>query len=190
MIAAVAFTDVGSLSHEILHSPLEDVSRREWGVGERRFFAIVHRRVITWPLLAKVNPPAIINASIVALANVSSLTTKHNLRRFVFRSSIEVYGGAPGGPPPEQHALNPISRYGVSIAAGDAVLSGLAEECGRNAVSLIPRLIDALAQVAGAFADLGHEVTEGSSPFGGDSLAEAGRGIRRAGWPSCAVSGR
>jgi UDP-glucuronate 4-epimerase len=135
-VVAVDVKDDGASGVNIKRSPLEDLDRLNDAVGNGPLDAIVHCGAISGPMLAKGNPPTIFASNVIGLANVLTLAHKHRVERFVFCSSIGVYGNAPGGPGPEHHALNPTSLYGASKAAGEALLTGFAAEYGLNAVSL------------------------------------------------------
>ena len=87
-------------------------------------------------MLAKGDPQTIIRANVNGLTNVLALALEHRVERFVFCSSIGVYGTRRAGLALNSHALKPTSLYGASKAAGEALLTGYAAEYGLNAVSL------------------------------------------------------
>jgi UDP-glucuronate 4-epimerase len=135
-VIAVDVTDAGAGNLDIKLAPLEDLDRLRASVGSEPVNAIVHCGAISGPMLAKGDPPTIIRANVIGLTNVLALGLEHRIARFVFCSSIGVYGNAPGGPGPEYHTLKPTSLYGASKVAGEALLTGYAAEYGLNAVSL------------------------------------------------------
>lgn len=135
-VVAVDVTDGGAGNLDIKLAPLEDLDRLRALVASEPVGAIIHCGAISGPMLAKGDPPTIIRANVIGLTNVLTLALERRVERFVFCSSIGVYGNAPGGPGPEYHALKPTSLYGASKAAGEALLTGYAAEYGLNAVSL------------------------------------------------------
>ena len=127
-VIAVDVTDAGAGNLDIKLAPLEDLDRLRASVGSEPVNAIVHCGAISGPMLAKGDPPTIIRANVIGLTNVLALGLEHRIARFVFCSSIGVYGNAPGGPGPEYHTLKPTSLYGASKVAGEALLTGYAAE--------------------------------------------------------------
>jgi len=134
-VTAVDITDHGAPDSNIRLAPLEDFDSLSEAVGDEALEAVVHCGAISGPMLAKGNPMAIVQANVLGLANVLELARQHEVKRFVFCSSIGVYGNAPGGPGPEHHHLQPASVYGGSKAAGEDLITGFSVEYGLSAIS-------------------------------------------------------
>jgi len=67
--------------------------------------------------------------------NVLEESRKHNVKHFCFTSSSTVYGEARTIPTPESYGpMKPISLYGASKLACEAVISGYAHSFGMNCV--------------------------------------------------------
>mgnify|MGYP000108936071 CR=1 FL=1 len=69
-------------------------------------------------------PEDIWDNNIVATYNVLEAMRKHNVKLIVFASSSTVYGDQVNIPTPENSKLEPISIYGASKLAGEALISG------------------------------------------------------------------
>ena len=75
-------------------------------------------------------------ANIDATALLLDLAREHRMRRFVFCSSISVYGDVGPGRIDETTPLLPSSVYGASKAACEQLIQGFAAEYGLDGVSL------------------------------------------------------
>jgi len=75
-------------------------------------------------------------ANILATQRVLDSLTHHPETRLVFASSSSVYGLAAGFPTREDVALSPISPYGVTKAACEALVTAYSSQSGITAASL------------------------------------------------------
>ena len=98
--------------------------------------AIVHCGGISGSMLARDDPEVIFRANIVGTFHLLEAARTHGPRRFVFCSSASVYGSSPAEPVVEEAALHPISVYGASKVAGEALIEAYVRMWGFDAVSL------------------------------------------------------
>src|SRR3978361_1830524 len=115
------------------HVAAIDITRFE---GHDAVEAIVHCGAISGPMLARGRPLDIVRANIDATALLLDLAREHRMRRFVFCSSISVYGDVGPGRIDETTPLLPSSVYGASKAACEQLIHGFAAEYGLDGVSL------------------------------------------------------
>ena len=98
--------------------------------------AIVHCGAISGPMLAKGRPLDIVDANIAGTAAMLELARALPVRRFVFCSSISVYGDAGAATLDETRPLHPSSVYAASKIAGEALVHAYAAEYGVDGVNL------------------------------------------------------
>jgi UDP-glucose 4-epimerase len=137
-VTACDATDFGREDRDLVIVRLSDQAFLESLVRERAIEAIVHCGAISGPMFAKGEPLTIVATNIDATAALLDLARRYRLRRFVFCSSISVYGNAGSGVVGEDAPLAPTSVYGASKVAGEALLRAFVAEYGLSAVSLRP----------------------------------------------------
>lgn len=98
--------------------------------------AIVHCGAISGPMLAKGRPLDMLEANVDGTAAMLELARMLPVRRFVFCSSISVYGDAGGATLDEARALRPSSVYAATKVAGEALVQAYAAEYGVDGVCL------------------------------------------------------
>ncbi len=79
---------------------------------------------------------AIVESNILGTATLLDIARRVGVKRFVFCSSISVYGDVGSGIITEDTPLRPTSIYGASKVAGEQLLRGFATESGFEGVSL------------------------------------------------------
>ena len=83
------------------------------------------------------NPGDTIDVNIKGTFNVLEACSKTNVKNLVFASSSAVYGESKTSPIPEKEQLDPLSPYGASKIAGEALVSSFKNtEKIQNAVSI------------------------------------------------------
>ena len=137
-VTACDATDYGRGDKSLLIVPLDDTDALEQIVRSRSIEAIIHCAAISGPMLAKGEPLTIVDRNIGTTARLLDIARRYNLRRFVFCSSIGVYGNVGHGIIRESTPLAPTSVYGASKVAGEALVRGFVAEYGLSAVSLRP----------------------------------------------------
>jgi len=98
--------------------------------------AIVHCGAISGPMMAKGEPLKLVAVNIDATALLLDLARQHGMRRFVFCSSISVYGDVGSGVITEATPPRPTSVYGATKVACEHLIRGFAAEYGVDGVSL------------------------------------------------------
>jgi UDP-glucuronate 4-epimerase len=98
--------------------------------------AIVHCGAISGPMMARGRPNEIVAANIDGTAAMLDLARTLAVRRFVFCSSISVYGDAGTAALTEARAPCLGSVYAASKVAGEALTEAYAAEYGVDGVSL------------------------------------------------------
>lgn len=98
--------------------------------------AIVHCGAISGPMMAKGEPLKIVAANIDVTATLLDVARAFGMRRFVFCSSISVYGDVGLAVITEATPLRPTSVYGATKVACEQLIRGFAAEYGLDGVSL------------------------------------------------------
>jgi UDP-glucose 4-epimerase len=137
-VTACDASNYGRGDQALLIAPLGDTAALEQIVQSRSIEAIIHCGAISGPMLAKGEPLTIVDTNIGPTARLLDIARRNNLRRFVFCSSIGVYGNVGEGIISEMTPLAPTSVYGASKVAGEALVRGFVAEYGLSAVSLRP----------------------------------------------------
>ncbi len=135
----VIATDVTRFGHEVPGlqiMPLDDRAGLERLAGEHGIDAIVHCGAISGPMMARGEPLKLVAVNIDATAALLDLARRHGMRRFVFCSSISVYGDVGEATITEDTPLKPTSVYGATKVACEQLIQGFAAEYGLEGVSL------------------------------------------------------
>lgn len=98
--------------------------------------AIVHCGAISGPMMAKGEPLRLVAVNIDGTAMLLDVARRRSMRRFVFCSSISVYGDVGPGTITEATPLRPTSIYGATKVACEQLIQGFAAEYGLDGVSL------------------------------------------------------
>jgi UDP-glucuronate 4-epimerase len=135
-VVPIDVTDFGRDDPELVVMPLDDRPILESLIRARDIRAIIHCGAISGPMLAKGQPLALVAANIDATALLLELARLHAMRRFVFCSSISVYGDVGAAAIDETTPLRPTSVYGATKVACEQLIGGFAAEYGIDGVSL------------------------------------------------------
>lgn len=135
-VAAIDVTDFGRDDPGLILMGLDDRASLEALIKANRIDAIVHCGAISGPMMAKGEPLKIIAVNIDATALLLDLARVHGMKRFVFCSSISVYGDVGKKVINEETQLHPTSVYGASKVACEQLVEGFAVEYGLEGVSL------------------------------------------------------
>ncbi len=100
--------------------------------------AVVHAGGVSGFMVARDDPQLIVDTNVGGTARVLDLARRRGVRRVVFLSTIMVYG--PGNretdPVGEDVRPRPVSTYGASKVAGEALAEAFSAETGADVVSL------------------------------------------------------
>jgi UDP-glucuronate 4-epimerase len=135
----VVATDVTTSGHDIpeLHRlDLADAAALEELVTAQNIDAVVHCGAISGPMMAKGDPLALVRVNIDGTAALLDLARRHAMHRFVFCSSISVYGDVGEATIGEATPLTPTSVYGATKVACEQLIQGFGAEFGLEGVSL------------------------------------------------------
>jgi UDP-glucose 4-epimerase len=136
VVTAIDITDFGRGDTGLRILDLADRVPLEALIAEKDIGAIVHCGAISGPMMAKGDPLKIVAVNIDATALLLDLARVHSMKRFVFCSSISVYGDAGPITINEETQLHPTSVYGASKVACEQLVGGFAIEYGLDGVSL------------------------------------------------------
>jgi UDP-glucuronate 4-epimerase len=135
-VTAIDVTDFGRSDATLQRLGLEDESALDALVAANRIDSIAHCGAISGPMMAKGQPDLLVRVNIDATARLLNLARRHGMRRFVFCSSISVYGSVGPATIVERTPLHPTSVYGATKVASEALVEGFANEYGLDGVSL------------------------------------------------------
>nr|WP_286198789.1 NAD(P)-dependent oxidoreductase [Mesorhizobium sp. BR1-1-16] len=135
-VLPIDITDFGRDDPELRLVWLDDRPALEALIAGAGIEAIVHCGAISGPMLAKGEPLKLVSANIDATALLLELARRNAMRRFVFCSSISVYGSVGDGLITETTPLRPTSIYGATKVACEQLIQGFAAEYGLDGVSL------------------------------------------------------
>ena len=132
----IDITAFGRDDPDLVVMPLDDRPMLEQLIRKHDIRAIIHCGAISGPMLAKGQPLALVAANIDVTALLLDLARVHAMRRFVFCSSISVYGDVGTAAIDEATPLRPTSVYGATKVACEQLIDGFAAEYGLDGVSL------------------------------------------------------
>jgi UDP-glucose 4-epimerase len=115
---------------------LDDTAGFERLAAEHEIDAVVHCGAVSGPMMAKGEPLKLVAVNIDATASLLDLARRRRMRRFVFCSSISVYGDVGDATITESTPLRPTSVYGATKVACEQLIQGFAAEYGLDGVSL------------------------------------------------------
>jgi len=116
--------------------PLEDAVGLRRLVDEHSIEAIVHCGAISGPMMAKGRPDLLVRVNIDASAALLDLARQFAMKRFVFCSSISVYGDVGNAVIDEATPTVPTSVYGATKVSCEQLIQGFASEYGLAGASL------------------------------------------------------
>lgn len=135
-VTATDITRFGRDDPELQLVPLDDAAALDALVRHDGIEAIVHCGAISGPMMARGEPLRMVAANIDATAMLLDVARRHSMRRFVFCSSISVYGDVGAATITEATPLRPTSVYGATKVACEQLIRGFAAEYGVEGVSL------------------------------------------------------
>jgi len=133
---AIDVTDFGRRDVELQIVDLHNRPALEALISERNIEAIIHGGGVSGPMMAKGQPLIVVDVNVGGTAMLLDLARVHAMRRFVFCSSISVYGNVGSAPITEDTPLRPTSIYGATKVACEQLIRGFALEYGLDGVSL------------------------------------------------------
>lgn len=135
-VVACDITAFGRTDPELRLMPLDERPRLQELVVEEQIDAIIHCGAISGPMLAGGQPLKLVAANIDTTALLLDIAREQELKRFVFCSSISVYGDVGAADITEATPLRPTSVYGATKVACEQLIQGFGVEYGLSGVSL------------------------------------------------------
>ncbi len=135
-VTPVDITRFGREDPELRLLSLDDAGAIDAVVLGAGIEAIVHCGAISGPMMARGEPLKLVATNIDTTAMLLDVARRHGLKRFVFCSSISVYGDVGAAPIIEATPLRPTSVYGATKVACEQLIEGFAAEYGLDGVSL------------------------------------------------------
>jgi UDP-glucuronate 4-epimerase len=136
MVTAIDVTDFGRDDSALEIMSITDSAALADLFARKAFDAVIHCGAISGPMMAQGEPMKIVEVNIDGTALLLDLARRHGLRRFVFCSSISVYGNVGKMAITEDTPLRPTSVYGASKVAGEQLVQAFTAEYGLSGVSL------------------------------------------------------
>ena len=135
-VVPIDVTDFGRDDVALRIVALDDRPALDALVAAEAIDAIIHCGAISGPMLAKGEPLKLVAANIDGTAQLLDIARLAGMRRFVFCSSISVYGDVGPGRITEATALKPTSLYGATKVACEQLIQGMRVEYGLSGVSV------------------------------------------------------
>jgi UDP-glucose 4-epimerase len=135
----VVATDITAFDRDdpgLVQMPLDDGAAMEVLARDNKIDAIVHAGAISGPMMSRDDPMTIVATNITATAGIVDIARRLSVRRFVFCSSVSVYGQGKDEVFTEDAPLRPTSLYGASKVAGEQLLRGFVADHGLAGTSL------------------------------------------------------
>ena len=129
-----AATTIGGVSVRALD--LTDVHGLHALASGHKISGILHCGAISGPMVGKEKPFSIVETNIVGTANMLELARIHGISRFVFCSSLSVYGSTDGAPIDDTTPPRPSTVYAASKVASEQLVNAYSREHGLDGVSL------------------------------------------------------
>jgi UDP-glucuronate 4-epimerase len=135
-VVACDITTFGRIDPELMLMPLDERPRLDRLILAEEIDAIVHCGAISGPMLARGRPMKLVAANIDSTALLLDIAREQGVRRFVFCSSISVYGDVGAADITEATPLRPTSVYGATKVACEQLIQGFGVEYGLSGASL------------------------------------------------------
>lgn len=121
---------------EIVECDLRDIRRLYGIVHKANAGAIIHCGGYSGPMLGRENPHDMIEVNVTGTANLLELARLTGMRRFVYCSSMSVYGSTTAGPVDEHSYLEPATVYGATKLAAEQLVIAYARDHGLDTAAL------------------------------------------------------
>jgi len=127
--------DAATLGMPTVQADLGDVHALYAAFLEHRCTAVVHCGAVSGPMLARDAPELLFRTNVTGTLNALEAARCARARRFVFCSSLMVYGANDGSTLHEDSPLLPSDAYGASKVAAETIVNAYVAHHGLDAVS-------------------------------------------------------
>ena len=135
-VTAIDVTDFGRQDPDLTLMSITDADSLKALFGDRGIEAVAHCGALSGPMMARDEPLRMVEVNIDGTARLLDQARLSHTLRFVFCSSISVYGNVGDAPIDETTPLRPTSVYGASKVAGEQLIRGYATQYGLDGISL------------------------------------------------------
>jgi UDP-glucose 4-epimerase len=135
-VVPIDITDFGRGDAALRMVRLDDRPALDALVAAEAIDAVIHCGAISGPMIARGEPLKLVAANVDGTAQLLDIARLAGIMRFVFCSSISVYGNVGPGRITEATALKPTSLYGATKVACEQLIQGMRVEYGLSGVSL------------------------------------------------------
>jgi UDP-glucuronate 4-epimerase len=127
--------DAATLGMATIQADLGDVHALYAAFLHHRCTGTVHCGAISGPMLAREAPELLFRTNVTGTLNLLEAARHAGADRFVFCSSLMVYGANDGSTLHEDSPLRPSDAYGASKVAAETIVNAYAAHHGLDAVS-------------------------------------------------------
>lgn len=125
------------LPYPVITHDLPDAHRWHEAIVQYGVTKIVHAAGVSGPMLLRDAPARLCDINLLSLVDVLEAARIHSVGRVVWFSSVMAYGARQDLNQVDEHvALNPLTVYGATKAAGEALVHAYHAEHGVDAVAL------------------------------------------------------
>jgi UDP-glucuronate 4-epimerase len=135
-VTAIDVTNYGRSDADLTLMSFNNVEALKALFAARRIEAVAHCGALSGPMMARDDPMKMVEINIDGTARLLEEARLGRIARFVFCSSISVYGDVGEAPITETTPLAPTSVYGASKVAGEQLIRGFSAQFGVDGVSL------------------------------------------------------
>lgn len=120
----------------VIDCDLRDIHRLHGIAHKANAGAIIHCGGYSGPMLGRENPHEMIEVNVTGTTNLLELARLVGMRRFVYCSSMSVYGSTTSGPVDEHSYLEPATVYGATKLAAEQLVLAYARDHGLDTAAL------------------------------------------------------
>ncbi|HEY9627844.1 MAG TPA: NAD(P)-dependent oxidoreductase [Coleofasciculaceae cyanobacterium] len=120
----------------VVEGDVNDIHGLYSTLGKYQVSRIIHCGSLSGPMVSRDKPYLLSNVNIGGMINLLEAARVTQIQRFIYCSSIAVYGTTHPGLVKEDTVMRPNNIYGATKAAGDLLLQAYARQHGLDAIAL------------------------------------------------------